>query len=129
MIAKIRATDGGQAEYKLLIKGASEILIEHCKEILTRKGPIPFDKTANDRFQNAYNIFGSQGRRVLGFFYKTFTADANIKFDFDAGNFDIENLIFAGVCAIMDPPRDGEFWFLICCSWIIHNFFRNPYCD
>uniref|UniRef100_A0AC35FRB4 Cation-transporting P-type ATPase N-terminal domain-containing protein n=1 Tax=Panagrolaimus sp. PS1159 TaxID=55785 RepID=A0AC35FRB4_9BILA len=96
MIAKGDLIDDGHANYTLFIKGASEILIEHCKEILTKDGAIPFDHKVNDKFQNAYNIFGSQGRRVLGFFFKTFTADANIAFDFDAGNFDIENLIFAG---------------------------------
>jgi sodium/potassium-transporting ATPase subunit alpha len=106
MIAKEKALENGEAQYKLLIKGASEILVEHCKEILTKNGKIPFDSKAKDKFQDAYNNFGSKGRRVIGFFYKTFTAKDGISFDLEAGNFTIDDLVFAGICAIMDPPRD-----------------------
>uniref|UniRef100_A0AC34F342 Cation-transporting P-type ATPase N-terminal domain-containing protein n=1 Tax=Panagrolaimus sp. ES5 TaxID=591445 RepID=A0AC34F342_9BILA len=106
MIALEENLEDGQAQYKLMIKGASEILVRHCTQILTKDGPIDFDDAANERFQNAYDTFGSHGRRVLGFFYKQFIADANMDFDFEKGNFDIDDLIFAGICAIMDPPRD-----------------------
>lgn len=106
MIAREQSLGGGQAQYKLMIKGASEILVRHCSQILTKQGPVDFDEEANDKFQKAYDTFGSNGRRVLGFFYKRFVADEKIDFDLDKGNFDIDDLIFAGVCAIMDPPRD-----------------------
>uniref|UniRef100_A0A914QXB3 Cation-transporting P-type ATPase C-terminal domain-containing protein n=1 Tax=Panagrolaimus davidi TaxID=227884 RepID=A0A914QXB3_9BILA len=106
MIAKEKSLEDGQARYKLMIKGASEILVQHASQILTPNGPIDFDSEANEKFQTAYNTFGSNGRRVLGFFYKHFIADEKIEFNFEKQNFDINNLIFAGICAIADPPRD-----------------------
>ncbi|KAE9547551.1 hypothetical protein FO519_009236 [Halicephalobus sp. NKZ332] len=106
MIAKTKSLGGGQAEYKLLIKGASEILVKKCSRIVTRTGHIDFDEDVMARFQSAYETFGSNGRRVIGFCYKTFVADENIQFDWDKDNVPLFDLTFIGVCAIMDPPRD-----------------------
>ena len=106
MIAKLQTLQDGQAEYKLFIKGAPEILIEKCNQIATKKEIINLDESIISRFREAYEHFGSNGRRVIGFSYKRFIAPDNIKFDLDKGNVPLNDLIFVGICAIMDPPRD-----------------------
>ena len=60
-----------------------------------------------DDFTEAYKRFASQGRRVLGFAYKPFSAPANEAFDEDKHNFPDSDLVFVGLTAIMDPPRNG----------------------
>ncbi|KAI1707298.1 e1-E2 ATPase domain-containing protein [Ditylenchus destructor] len=106
MIIKIRPAPNNQHEYLLLMKGASEILIEKCSTMLWESGERPMDAVAKDKFHQAYDTFADSGRRVIGFAQKTFVADSNLKFDADAGNFPTEDLTFLGTCAIMDPPRD-----------------------
>ncbi|KAE9546495.1 hypothetical protein FO519_010293, partial [Halicephalobus sp. NKZ332] len=106
MIAKTKSLGNGQAEYKLLIKGASEILVKKCSQIATKTGSIDLDEDAMNKFQAAYETFGSNGRRVIGFCYKNFVAEENIQFDWDKENVPLFDLTFVGVCAIMDPPRD-----------------------
>ncbi|KAE9555230.1 hypothetical protein FO519_001580 [Halicephalobus sp. NKZ332] len=106
MIAKLQTLQDGQAEYKLFIKGAPEILIEKCNQIASRRGCMNFDEDAMARFRAAYENFGSNGRRVIGFCYKKFIAPENIQFDLEKNNFPLKDLIFVGMCAIMDPPRD-----------------------
>ena len=51
-------------------------------------------------------MFGAHGRRVIGFVQKNFRAPSNTKFSLQEENFPVDDLIFLGVCAIMDPPRD-----------------------
>lgn len=57
-------------------------------------------------FQTAYQTYGEHGRRVIGFAHLHFNDDADKVFDADRNNFPFSNLVFVGVCAIMDPPRD-----------------------
>lgn len=59
-----------------------------------------------EEFQGACQRFAGLGRRVLGFCYKDF--DAAPEADFEAeDSFPMEGLVFLGLVAIMDPPRDG----------------------
>uniref|UniRef100_A0A914QDV6 Cation-transporting P-type ATPase C-terminal domain-containing protein n=1 Tax=Panagrolaimus davidi TaxID=227884 RepID=A0A914QDV6_9BILA len=53
-----------------------------------------------------YEKFGQDGRRVIGFAYKTFNASPETEFNADEENFPHEDLIFSGMCAIMDPPKE-----------------------
>ena len=51
MIIKNKDLKDGNAEYKLLMKGASEILIEKCSTILTKGGEIPLNTEEKNAFQ------------------------------------------------------------------------------
>uniref|UniRef100_A0A914CEV4 Cation-transporting P-type ATPase N-terminal domain-containing protein n=1 Tax=Acrobeloides nanus TaxID=290746 RepID=A0A914CEV4_9BILA len=106
MIAKITDLNDGQAEFKVMMKGAPEALIDRCSQMLTSNGEIDLTKIEMDKFQEAYEMFGASGRRVIGFIQKNFRAPANTQFSLDAENFPTKELCFLGVCAIMDPPRD-----------------------
>lgn len=74
---------------------------------LSQGEPAPIDDVMKSEFDVAYNRFASSGRRVLGFAYKRFTADADTVFSLEENNFPSTDLIFLGLSAIMDPPRDG----------------------
>ena len=110
VIARWRNLPGGQAEYRLLIKGAPEIIAKKCSKINTTSeyGDLEadFDMEAMKNFHAAYNRFAEHGRRVIGFAQTTFKADAGIRFDLEKENFPLDGLTFVGLCAIMDPPRE-----------------------
>ncbi len=126
--------NGTTSMYRLMMKGAPEILIKKCSTIATSDGNAPLDETNLAKFQvkpnialfrsaelayprgwairsfvnalqNAYDNFGNNGRRVIGFVSTTFTAPTNTVFDAEAENFPTSGLNFLGMCAIMDPPR------------------------
>ncbi|KAK0408292.1 hypothetical protein QR680_003871 [Steinernema hermaphroditum] len=97
--------DDGQAEFLLMIKGAPEVVIQKCSTLATDDGPVELDEEATMDFQDAYDHFGSNGRRVIGFAQRVFTAPHDTKFNFESGNVPLEDLSFLGIAAIMDPPR------------------------
>ncbi|KAH7701523.1 P-type ATPase, partial [Aphelenchoides avenae] len=104
MIARLKDDNNGEATYKLLIKGASDILVKMCSTIMTTNGNEEFTGANKERFEAAYNKFGEEGRRVIGFAEKTFKAPVNEKFSEES--LELDGLVFCGICAIMDPPRD-----------------------
>jgi sodium/potassium-transporting ATPase subunit alpha len=106
MIARLEDLDDDMAEYQLFIKGASDVLIKMCSTIATDLSDEDLDEEMMTKFDNAYRRFGEQGRRVIGFAQKTFTAPNDMKFSLEEENFPLHDLTFLGVCAIMDPPRD-----------------------
>uniref|UniRef100_A0A914E852 P-type Cu(+) transporter n=1 Tax=Acrobeloides nanus TaxID=290746 RepID=A0A914E852_9BILA len=57
-------------------------------------------------YDKAYDTFGAEGRRVIGFVTHTFTAPTDIVFTLEDENYPTKDLTFLGICAIMDPPRD-----------------------
>uniref|UniRef100_A0A914WB99 Cation-transporting P-type ATPase N-terminal domain-containing protein n=1 Tax=Plectus sambesii TaxID=2011161 RepID=A0A914WB99_9BILA len=94
------------ATYTLMMKGAPEVLIAMCSTLATDSGEIELDEYQKLDFQDAYMHFGNEGRRVIGFVKKTFTAPADTRFTMDEGNYPQSGLCFLGMAAIMDPPRD-----------------------
>ncbi|OZC05937.1 hypothetical protein X798_07085, partial [Onchocerca flexuosa] len=57
------------------------------------------------KFQEAWEQFGNEGKRVIAFAIKHFFInDANAKFT--SSDVVLENLIFLGMTALIDPPRD-----------------------
>jgi magnesium-transporting ATPase (P-type) len=90
-----RSADGEM----LLVKGAPEVIIEHCDRQQTAKGPGPLDR---DRFSAEGDRLAAQGERVLGL---AWLPDPGLK----AGSLKPEdlpkNLILLGLVGLMDPPR------------------------
>ncbi|KAI6242092.1 Cation-ATPase-N domain-containing protein [Aphelenchoides fujianensis] len=106
VIASMHSVGNGKHRYQVIIKGAPEIIIQRCKRTLTSDGEAELDEKKMEEFQHAYKTFGEHGRRVIGFAHLMFDAEPDKKFNADEQNFPFEALIFVGVCAIMDPPRD-----------------------
>ena len=90
-----RSADGEM----LLVKGAPEVIIEHCDRQHTAKGPALIDR---DRFAREGDRLAAQGERVLGL---AWLPDPGLK----AGSLKPEdlpkNLILLGLVGLMDPPR------------------------
>ena len=90
-----RSADGEM----LLVKGAPEVIIEHCDRQQTAKGPALLDR---DRFAREGDRLAAQGERVLGL---AWLPAPSLK----AGSLKPEdlpkNLILLGLVGLMDPPR------------------------
>ncbi|KAF1319924.1 putative hydrolase, partial [Globisporangium splendens] len=92
----------------VLIKGAPEVIIKRCNTYMGMNGEEhEIDQAFHDEFSNAYELFGSNGRRVIALATRRFTPpSADVIFSAEEGNFPTEDLCFVGMIAIMDPPRD-----------------------
>ena len=86
--------------YKVITKGAPEILMKKCNKILTDDGIQTFsDKTI---MKNKNEKMAKQGLRVIGIAYKKINDKPN-NIDTNLEN----DLIFIGLLGMMDPPREG----------------------
>ena len=97
---KFMATLNRSADGEMLfVKGAPEVIIEHCDRQQTAKGPARLDR---DRFSAEGDRLAAQGERVLGL---AWLPDPGLK----AGSLKPEdlpkNLILLGLVGLMDPPR------------------------
>jgi Ca2+-transporting ATPase len=78
-------------------KGAPELLLEKCDRILINGEIKPFDDNAKSVILQQNESFANNALRVLGFAYKTTNEKTNP---------DEQNLIFVGLQAMIDPPRE-----------------------
>ena len=91
-----RSADGQEM---LLVKGAPEVIIEHCDRQQTPDGPAPLER---DRFAGEGDRLAAQGERVLGL---AWLPDPGV----EAGGLKPEDLpktlVLLGLVGLMDPPR------------------------
>lgn len=76
-------------------KGSAEPLLDRCTKILHQGKIITLTKAHRKDILNTQEEFASQALRVLGFAYKPVTSDKSTE----------EDLIFVGLQAMIDPPR------------------------
>lgn len=85
------------------VKGAPEIVLQHCNKIVTEEGIVDIDGYRSAIEEQLYAYQG-KAMRTLAFAYKY--ADPNEQsFDPKTDNLVAENLILMGVVAIADPIR------------------------
>jgi magnesium-transporting ATPase (P-type) len=90
-----RSADGDM----LLVKGAPEVILDHCDRGQTAKGPAPLDR---DRFTREGDRLAAQGERVLGLAWLP-SAGLNPG---GLGPQDLpKTLVLLGLVGLMDPPR------------------------
>jgi magnesium-transporting ATPase (P-type) len=91
-----RSANGGEM---LLVKGAPEVILDHCNRQQTADGPAPLDR---DRFEKAGDRLAAQGERVLGLAWLPSPA-------IQAGSLTAADLpkalVLLGLVGLMDPPR------------------------
>ncbi|WP_292619130.1 MULTISPECIES: HAD-IC family P-type ATPase [unclassified Nitrobacter] len=89
----------GASGEMLLVKGAPEVILDHCDRQQTASAPAPLDR---DRFMREGDRLAAQGERVLGLAWLPAPSLA-------AGGLKAEdlpkNLILLGLVGLMDPPR------------------------
>ncbi|CAG9989574.1 unnamed protein product [Clonostachys byssicola] len=103
----------GSGTYRLLIKGASEILLSHC----TSKGDIntleetPFPREERKRIRGIIDGYASQSLRTIGLVYKDFPSWPPAHAEVEDGHADFASLLkgltFFGLVGIQDPVRPG----------------------
>jgi magnesium-transporting ATPase (P-type) len=90
-----RAADGDL----LLVKGAPEVILDHCDRQQTASGALPLDR---DRFLREGDRLAAQGERVLGLAWLPNPG-------LEAGSLGPEHLpktlVLLGLVGLMDPPR------------------------
>ncbi len=88
--------DAGNGKQVVFMKGAPEIVLEHCSKILLQGKEVKLCKKNVDEILEKNKFFASQALRVLGFAYKK-EKKGGKKFE--------EELVFLGLQAMIDPPR------------------------
>jgi magnesium-transporting ATPase (P-type) len=90
-----RSADGEM----LLVKGAPEVILDHCDRQQTATGPAALDR---ERFTREGDRLAAQGERVLGLAWLPSP-------DLDAGGLGPQDLpktlVLLGLVGLMDPPR------------------------
>ena len=81
-------------KYFVFSKGAPEILLKKCSKILENGKTRAITKKDVNTILNQNKEFAEKALRVLGFAYK------------ESKNLVEKNLVFVGLQAMMDPPRD-----------------------
>lgn len=85
-------------------KGAPEAVLSLCSHTLDTDGqPVALDHQARRGIEAAVNGFAAEGLRVLGFAYRDLPDEAVPQRRGDAER----DLCFAGLIAMLDPPRAG----------------------
>ncbi|OXV12000.1 hypothetical protein Egran_00239 [Elaphomyces granulatus] len=112
-LSPAEAKEFKQADVLLTIKGAPDILIERCTQIIDTDGNVrPLDRPAFAAVQNVKDQWSAAGKRVILLARKVLPAK-DISFQFSTREFEGEvmnhakaGLILVGLVGIVDPPRD-----------------------
>ncbi|NML30991.1 HAD-IC family P-type ATPase [Paraburkholderia antibiotica] len=91
-----RAADGEM----LLVKGAPEVILDHCDRQQTAQGPAPLDRSY---FAREGDRLAAQGERVLGL---AWLPNPALRAGGSLGPEDLpRSLVLLGLVGLMDPPR------------------------
>lgn len=91
--------------YLLFAKGAPEILINHCKQMMKAGTAVKMSDNDEDVFNKKAEDMNSRALRSLGFAYRRLNKSEFIKFGNDEKLLE-EGLVFLGLQGMIDPPRD-----------------------
>ena len=110
---RIYNQDKSNYTLQIAFKGAPEQLIDRCKTYMKNGKEKVIDATFMDEFKFANKAFALKGERVIGFAYKKldpikFNKDTEFTFTSeDLSKLPINDLTFAGLISMEDPPRPG----------------------
>lgn len=106
----------------LFIKGAPDVLLLKCDKYLDMDGQVrQMDESFRNIYTSAYEDFGGQGERVLGFAMRTMERSLEEEMSLDPKYKDklkddligkpektsspVKDLVFVGLVTLQDPPR------------------------
>ena len=78
------------------MKGSPDSLVERCTHALTEDGPVPLDEAGRKRLHARNEAYANEALRVLAFAVREDPDPEAIE----------TNLVFVGLAAMIDPPRD-----------------------
>ncbi|CAH2037862.1 unnamed protein product, partial [Iphiclides podalirius] len=94
--------------YYLIMKGAPEIVVEFCKNVLTDNGLTPLTAQLKKELKANFMKLANMGERVIGYCDYKLPVEVypiGYKFDTQDRNFPLEGLTFVGAISMIDPPR------------------------
>ncbi|WP_086350693.1 cation-translocating P-type ATPase [Candidatus Enterococcus clewellii] len=99
LMSTVHEIDG---ERLLMTKGGPDIVFDRCDRVLLDGEVVPMTEALRQKYQEQNELFSTRALRVLAFGYKPLDQQ-EITFDDENG------LIFAGLVAMIDPPREEVF--------------------
>jgi P-type Ca2+ transporter type 2C len=87
-------------ERQLLVVGAPEMILQASSSLQTKSGIVAMNDEYRDQLQEVIDSWSGQAMRVIGLAWRE---ESNDVCDIDES--DVQNLIFAGVVGMIDPPR------------------------
>ncbi|MFW6174844.1 MAG: cation-translocating P-type ATPase [Chloroflexota bacterium] len=85
-------------ERRQFTKGAEEVIVPLCTEVLTEEGPVDMTEAARKQIQLQAAEMAERGLRVLALAERT---------PAEGDGIDESGLVFLGLAGISDPPREG----------------------
>jgi len=110
-VIKLKESHGGG--YRLLVKGASEILLNYCTTKADTKtlDEGPFDRPARKEMRKIIDSYASKSLRTIGLVYKDYQSWPPAHAEVEDGHADfaslLKDLTFFGLVGIQDPVRPG----------------------
>lgn len=89
-----------EGKHLMFTKGAVDVLLSRVEYIETSEGIRRFTEKDHEEIEGINQNFSKNGLRVLAFAYKEMEMDHSVSLEDEYG------LIFVGLTAMMDPPRE-----------------------
>lgn len=87
-------------QYTMIVKGACDVLLDRITAIKENGTIREITQKDRDNIEKANRSFSQNGLRVLAFAFKTFDERRELSYE------DEYELVFIGLTAMMDPPRE-----------------------
>lgn len=100
---KLMSTLIKNGTYHLVTKGAMDVILSRCNKIYLNGEVKDITKEEIELLKQQNLLYSENGLRVLAFAYKEYDENRQLSLD------DENNLIFLGLIAMMDPPREESF--------------------
>ncbi|WHH60126.1 cation-translocating P-type ATPase [Petroclostridium sp. X23] len=84
----------------MIVKGALDVMLHRATRVQKSTGIVPLAKEEKNKTEETNILFSKNGLRVLAFAYKEIDEGSTVGLD------DEKDLIFIGLIAMMDPPRE-----------------------
>lgn len=94
MMATWNELEGGG--YRVSVKGAPDVLLEHCREVFNEGENRKLKQSQKEDWLKVNQELASEGLRIIGLAFKNSESTEEDPY---------ENLVFLGLAALMDPPR------------------------
>ena len=92
-----------QNNFKVITKGAPDVILEKCKYYKKGEQIIPLDECTKQKIEDANKRMAQKALRVIAVSCKTIT---NLPSKIETKTIE-ENLVFIGLIGMIDPPREG----------------------
>ena len=93
----------GETGYAVCVKGAPDLVLQHCTHLLHRKGPAPMTEPERQKAIDANAHMASQALRVLGVAYRKLDA-LPLEDEITVDRIE-RDLVFVGLIGMIDPAR------------------------